>query len=1193
MPSGSKKRKSAKKPKPQGGPLDVASDEAKVSTEEEVRELFPATVGIEGDPEAMAESGFECNEMIGKSLQEVAREDFELDEANRGGYGLGDSLPPTEPEAENLAAIESEPSAVCESDREVASEHKIPVQTDISDVESAAKNDASAEVIKAEKEPDAGSDDSEPAVYAIREESLDEVKPEADIGLNESESTKESPMFERDIDLDSDALGSRSGIDETLVDVEAKTDGSSTDIDPESGQAADKLGVAAAPEYESEIGESLFEKEDGFAKIEQEADKLPNEVPVEIEPESQIKLKAEVEESETGGVPGEGNLVTGAIPADLDIEGEEKQVEEADTAASTSIEPETDEAPIKGELGTDTVPVAEVEEAPAVREVATDVAIADVEPETEAAPSDIDIDSYAQVEADAFHDEVPQDTDAVLPENESKTKGAVRESELEVDTNVAEREFSVEDSPVEIEPEVNTKLAPEREPQELEVNAADVVAPDPELEGEFLINEEPDVSVDDVENPPESELRSELSEETESEPKQLNLTKDTLFEPEQVIEPQSDVGVAGKAKLENEASVETQVEGTGSVETEACQQDSAEGDGKVSLELNPEAEVETARGTELESEAEVSPEAEPESEVEGLAETELDEEGIIPAEADLQGLLDIEPDQSAVEEQDEQLQNQDGEREIGAMESSVFENNQDLESHIQGAEAMEVSTVEDEPPKPPEPPAIPASDADFKEGDCIPPLATGLEGEGEGDSTMEVVSEESDCRGDIEVPYADVVNTEELAEENGENQEQAVDRGLGEVDTFLASAGGEVEVSTEQELGSEQPLPANTVDVEECLQEETPLTDQELVSKQPQLLISLESGLCEPDKDFGEEEAVSSTQAEAGSVLNDLEERAFSEQDLPTNFPPTEEGVDVSESKEFPDRVSIPEFVETKSREGLDSEAFPEEKVDGNILCEEEVISQQPEILLESADAKKPAKDLVFLKNAEAEAEPANYLHLAPAEEISSDEHVPSSPQPVSQESGRDEVYTSREVVLANEDPKADKEEGVSCEDDDKVAGNSKFPHVAGGELISKASECLENGQQSLTSEEAPSIGVVENGAKLGVQQGGAYIPDKAEFHAVPSKEPKGVEVKSGGADDISVEPEPPISKGRDIIDFEASRQESRQEASLPVVISLQHRDVEGASSKIAERPSEGGALNRRSKFLDCCGMFDLLLKKT
>eukprot|EP00250_Pteridium_aquilinum_P021949 c25268_g2_i1 orf=195-1094(+) len=289
MPSGSKKRKSSKKPKSssQSEPpeLDTSFDEGMAKEGEDMADGPPSPKAPVGDPEAMAGSGLEAKEINGEVLQEGLVEPEEIKEGSQtdGAFApphqqeicKDDPSPQADPEPDIRVVMDEEAPARIEPEGEAPieisqGEPMLQIKPEIAMPRSQTDTATDAE-IEREMETDAAPTACEDDTGAAPHAPADEFKPEADIGLDEIELSIESAPVGREPEPSAPPVVSESRMDESPVETTPE-DAAPTAFEGDTDAAAD-----APAETEGNIGQDEIELSIGSAPEERESEPAVSE----------------------------------------------------------------------------------------------------------------------------------------------------------------------------------------------------------------------------------------------------------------------------------------------------------------------------------------------------------------------------------------------------------------------------------------------------------------------------------------------------------------------------------------------------------------------------------------------------------------------------------------------------------------------------------------------------------------------------------------------------------------------------------------------------------------------------------------------------------------------------------------------------------------------------------------------------
>lgn len=961
------------------------------------------------------------------------------------------------------------------------------------------------------------------------------------------------------LETDEDLVGDQPEIDEAGLEIQPQADAVAGNFEIDAGM--DKAPGDAEPEIDESFIVREVDVDTPSAIIEPAAsDDALSETAAETDkdsPDVQLELEEVMEQSqpETDAVP---SILDPEPNAESELEKKTTQVGE-DASLGKEVEPEGPRIELQKDLSESEIDVnmdaasVEVEEAKpesTMREAdsETEVNLGEIKPEVDATLDDITKDEVAEAES---HPE-----ERAILDHTNYNEGAQADIEPEPE----------ESASIEVGPKVEVKNS--YPSLETAADALKNIDPEPE-------------KVTDKEIVRKFKPTNEVLTEITGSEEDLNQGEGTPLE----ADTQLAEGTTQELELEDEAEQADEAlmkasEVSGSKEdfnqeVETRLEAVTEPEGTASM-YEPEAEART----DVEAETEV---LEPQSEVEVPFKSKLDQGGPIETDLDQSDLIQIERDQLKAEDSDQQIPQRKREADYGV-----------------------------------ETPELPGGEADQEE-----PSATNKPGLGDGSAlpllngdalatSIPAIEQEKPEEGDVISPPEERVTDEGADEEQGavlaqpdvskeysmEQERADVDDISGDQEAALSTEAHRSVVASEQEKDVEEP-PAMTVDEEVSLRDEPHAADieeaQPVLDDEQELTIDPSTTVVPPDesqmaeqglrstlppesevtaseydlkdglaaqnfdsssgdaeREVGDEDAALSTVAEAGSVINDFDERA-SYQQLPVEFP-SEQDPDTSESRVSDNTLSLqtPELqIDNSGREFVDTLSPRAPEFVGTRLTDqvgggEHTDSSQEDGSKVSGDAPK---DEVEWKAAQ-DFEPFD-VH----EEVSSipDKEIIIVEAGGGEENGQGAVPPTFGIVPAL----------------DYLAATEE-------ELMPKV---LPSDTERLRS--LPDYGVVNS--------------EEAEIGTVEGRESKGAAATQGEVLESTFSSGDPLLSGSQEEDKQAFRQQNTQEASRPVILppqDVKERALVLGNLKGDEHARGGGTLQRRTNWLGCCGMLDLLVGK-
>ncbi|MCO5592617.1 hypothetical protein L7F22_046620 [Adiantum nelumboides] len=1217
MPSGSRKRKSLKKPKPgeppssQGEPpeLEAGFEDSMAKDGEEMMEGSSSPRLIDGSSEAMAEKEREEGEELSGETSREENEGAEVEKALAAPDHpeIGTRSPPSQiellPEVPVIFESEANGEDVEGETPDVSLGDPPPL---IEDEKHAPLGETSpgSEALPLEIKPDVEPDAELTALD--RDKDGTDIPPEADEGEStertqdeirgETQVGSEPGIYESSVELEGMAAMAREDIgtedDFTAVGVDPSVDETPEYNQQESDEATTADTDAAFSIIEPEGTDvtpfgSTVETNDGPTRVYSEVDESA------VETQTEEDAAAEIVDMDPG---------LGAALAETDKDPAEGEVEAG--APSANIEPEVrDDASPETEAVMDNGPIdaqSEMDEKADQRQL-----------ETEAVPSGLEagndlVRDVTQVEEDAPIGEIDQEVEPVSPTIEPQTDAS--ESEIEASTQVdsvarepepeltlrepeeasggefkAELDAALDDSEKDELADADPKSEVSAKPIEAEQDETVPVVAQPETEDRAYIEAEPEVEVKNMltylEN---ADPLKEIESESERRP-------DASDELEAVTGPTSQ-------QVEEKADANEGVETPAEVDTEPADEASTDAFDRLTLEelnqgveTSPEADVEPNGGTtfvyEREAEAEV-PEPELEPEVQLSFESKPEQEGSIETESGQQTLIEVAPNELYTQDQDQQQERQTNPGVEGTEPPTIEANHEDSPGVSGSSEAHFVEFTA---------PSAPEIEApDIADTSVIASEPQTLESEA-ASPPEEVVNDAGDTEAVLDNEEGTIYEQpneprESIIQQESEGAEDVLDQQTALSGEFQLHA-----VSSEQNLDAEQHPTITPAEV--TLGEEPQVAEaQSSLDKQDSAMDLRKDGATyeqeqtpprETEKDLGEEETALSTVAEAGSVGNDFDESA-SDQPLPADFSTSEQDGEVSESREFDDTSSrTPKLIEADSTEEVDSgvrewDESPSPKASDQVGGEH-ADSGGEDIKVSLATVRNSPEEEVEWKAVQDSEPPLDHEdENFKAENI--DLLVDVRPH-------EDSILSDKEVDIVEANYG---DEGTAPPTLGIVPALETLA-VEEAALMPKILPSDADGLRRLPSSE-PST---QEFSTLGKEGGNQNIPVvNTENSEIDSSEPKDSKALASTKVPLNTSNGRPLlstSPGQDIEDVQAFRQRRSQETSLPVVVpakDVRERNLEQGNFNGNEHPSKGGTLQRRTNLLGCCGMLDLLLGK-
>ncbi|MCO5553355.1 hypothetical protein L7F22_006876 [Adiantum nelumboides] len=1206
MPSGSRKRKSLKKPKPgeppslQGEPpeLEAGFEDSMAKDGEEMMEGSPSPRLIDGRSEAMAEGE---REEEGEELSgETPREENKAAEVEKALAApdhpeIATRSPPSQiellPEVPVIFESEAKGEDVEGETPDVPLGDPPPL---IEDEKHAPPGETSggSEALPLEIEPDV-----EPDAALDRDKDGTDIAPEADEGEStdrtqdesggETQGGSEPGIYESSVELEGAAAMAREDIgtedDVTAVGVDPSVDETPEYNQQESDEATDTDAAFSIIEPEgtdvTPLG-SAVETNDGPTSVQSEVDESAVETQTKEDAAAEIVdmdpgLGAAL--AETDKDPAEGEVEAGAPSANIEPEVRDDASPETETEMNNGpidAQSEMDEKAGQRQLETEAVPSGLEAGNDLVRDVTQgeeDAPTGEIDQEVEPVSPTI------EPQTDAYESEIEASTQVDSVAREPEPELTLREAEAETEAGggefKAESDAALDDFEKDEVAEAETKSEVSAKPIEAEQDEMVTVVAQPETEDRAYIEAEP------VENMLTSLENADPLKEIESESER---GPDASDEFEAVTGPTCQ-------QVEEKADANEGVETPAEVDTEPADEASTDAfDGLTLEELNqgvetsPEADVEPNGGTtfvyEREAEAEV-PEPELEPEVQLSFESKPDQEGSIETESGQQALIEVAPDEPYIQEEDQQQERQTNPGVEGTEPPTIEANHEDSPG-VSGS--SEAHFIEFSAPSVPEVEApaiadtnVSASEPQTLESEAASPPEEVVNDAGDTEAVLD--NEEGSIYEQPNEPRESIIQQESKGAEDVLDQQTALS---GE---FQSHA-----VSSEQNLDAEQHPTITPAEV--TLGEEPQVAEaQSSLDKQDSAMDLRKDGATyeqeqtpprETEKDLGEEETALSTVAEAGSVGNDFDESA-SDQPLPGDFSSSEQDGEVSESREFDDTSSrTPKLIEAGSTEEVDSGVRE---------------------LDESPSPK--ASDQVGVEHADSGGEDIKVslatVRNSPEEEIEW-KAVQDSEPPLDHE---DENCKAENIDLLV-DVRPHEESILSDKEVDIVEANDGDEGTAPPTLgIVPALETLAVEEAALMPKILPSdadgLSSLPSSEPSTQEGGNQDIPvvntEKSEIDSSEAKDSKALASTEVLLNTSNGSPLLSTSPGQDIEDVQAFRQQKSQETSLPVIVpakDIRERSLEQGNFNGNEHPSKGGTLQRRTNLLGCCGMLDLLLGK-